>query len=86
MVEKISKSGMPYILLGVALFILRYIPLYQVGESIFSLDSASGLCNSFLGYTVDQCNWVKPLNTITNVVSIALIVYGAYFFYLQKKK
>jgi hypothetical protein len=84
------KKGLPFIIAGAVLFILRYIPLYHYNTGIidkwFSLDSASGLCGTFLENLADQCNWIKPLNIIVIVAAIALAGYGIFLIYQEKKK
>ena len=86
----VNKNGLPFIIAGAVLFILRYIPVYHYNavffDKWFSLDSASGLCDTILGYLVNQCNWIKPLNMIVIVAAVALAGYGIFLIYQEKKK
>lgn len=87
--KKDKGAGLKFIIGGVVLFILKYIPFYHYDKGIInkylSLDSAAGLCNSFFGNFADECNFVKPLNLIVIFASIGLIAYGAYLLYEEKK-
>jgi hypothetical protein len=89
MAKSENKKGLPFIISGAVLFILRYIPAYHYNAGIidkwFSLDSASNICGTFLGNLANQCNWVKPLNIIVIIAAVALVGYGIFLIYQEKK-
>ena len=87
---KKKKTGQIFIILGIVLFLFRYIPFYYYNKGIYSqwmsLDNLNGFCSSFLGTIISGCNIVKPLNIIFIIVPVLLILYGIYIIYNLKRK
>lgn len=79
------KEGLGYIIWGAFLFLLRYIPLRGIFEDeSISLEGAVSLCNSFIGYFMERCNWLKPLDIIVIMASIGFVLYG-FIQYIKSK-
>ncbi len=85
-----KKTALFYVAAGTGLFILRYIPTVKYGAGPitkwYSVDAANAFCNSYFGMIADNCNWIKPLNILMIVGSLALVGWGAYSLYSQNKK
>lgn len=81
-----NKKGLILLITGIALFVLRYVPLISqkglLGKTTwYTLREYASGCNSFLGSFVQRCSWVEPLNWIMIALAIILVVYGAYSLY-----
>ncbi len=85
-----KKIGINCIVVGVIIFILRFIPFYPYKQGFIdttiSLDQAASFCNSFLGTLVGNCSWVKLLNILSYIVPVALVGYGTYLIITEKNR
>jgi len=84
-----KDNGILYILAGIVLFLLRYVPIFgseiEFIDKRYSLDQGIQSCGTFLGGLSNRCSWMEPLNVIVIVFAIGLIAWGGYILHQQKK-
>ncbi|MDD4983728.1 MAG: hypothetical protein PHH82_02735 [Candidatus ainarchaeum sp.] len=74
------------IIIGVILFLLRFVPIYPQGEKVFSLSYAHTFCGSILGGLLEQCNLVLVVDWIVIIASVVLVVAGLFLIYKEGSK
>lgn len=87
------KKSSVFIIAGIMVFFVRFLPLFIVKSSSFisfktrfSLDYANRVCGTLVGIAIPSCSWISLLNWLFILVAIGLIVCGIYFIFYKKDK
>lgn len=74
---KSKIGGIIFIIIGILVFLFRYIPIYsQVGNKLYSLSYTHTACNSVLGGLFLDCNTPLIWDWVLIFGSIILVVIG----------